>query len=222
METRRAVLWDFDGVLFPTEGLRDRTHQAVVEQCGGQTHPNFYKEIGGGGRAHEEVRAEFIRASGIAVCEERYTRLFQKLLRCKLPDLDPTPGVAELLAAWQAELYLQAVVSSSPRAEVLPTLVRAGLSPFFEAVVCGDDVARRKPAPDGYLAALRNLEICPAQAVAIEDSCSGIKAACAAGLQVIACRHEYNRAHDFTGANLVICSFTRQAKVLKLYLDLAT
>lgn len=220
METKRAVLWDFDGVLFPTEELRDQTHQEVVKRSGGQISPNFYKETGAAGRAHEDVRKQFIRASGITASSEKYTRLFQKILRQKLPNLVPTPGVAELLSALQAKGYLQAVVSSSPRSEVLPTLVRSGFAPFFTTVVCGDEVARKKPAPDGYLTALGDIEMHPAQAVAIEDSRSGIEAALAADLRVIAFRHEYNQDHDFVGANLVIDSFTRQARALKLYLGL--
>lgn len=215
MDTRRAVLWDFDGVLFPTEELRDQVHRAVVKRFGGQISPDFYKEIGGAGRAHEEVRAKFIRASGTAVCEEGYTRVFQQILMRKLLDLDPTPGVAELLAALQAKGFLQAVVSSSPRSEVLPTLVRAGLSPCFETVVCGDDVARCKPAPDGYLLALEDLEVHPAQAVAIEDSWSGIEAARAASLRVIAFRHEYNQDHDFSKASGIITTFEGLEEILE-------
>lgn len=220
MENKRAVLWDFDGVLFPTEELRDQVHQEVVGRFGGHISPDFYKEIGGAGRAHDEVRGEFIRASGITASPEKYTRILQKILRQKLMSLVSTPGVWELLSALQAKGYLQAVVSSSLRSEVLPALIKAGLASFFSTVVCGDEVARKKPAPDGYLMALEDLEIHPAQAVAIEDSRSGIDAALAADLRVIAFRHEYNEGHDFVGANLVIVSFTRQARVLRLYLGL--
>jgi beta-phosphoglucomutase-like phosphatase (HAD superfamily) len=47
-------------------------------------------------------------------------------------------------------------------------------------------VARGKPAPDVYLEALRRLGTPPAEAAAIEDSASGLRAARAAGVRVIA------------------------------------
>jgi beta-phosphoglucomutase-like phosphatase (HAD superfamily) len=56
---------------------------------------------------------------------------------------------------------------------------------LFDAVIPGDRVARGKPAPDGYVAALQHLQMAPAQAIAVEDSRHGIAAARAAGLTVI-------------------------------------
>ncbi|MBI4050308.1 MAG: HAD family phosphatase [Candidatus Doudnabacteria bacterium] len=205
---RRAVLWDFDGVLFPTEGLRDETHQEVVHALGGQISPDFYRKIKGAGRAHEEVRAEFIQASGIKATPEKYTRIFQKVFQQKLRSLAPTPGVMKTLCRLQTRRYLQAVVSSSPRLEVLPPLVRAGLVPFFDTVVCGDDVIRPKPAPDGYLKAVADLETQSLAGVAVEDSWSGVEAASTAGLKVITFRHEYNLDHDFSKACQVVIELT--------------
>ena len=60
-----------------------------------------------------------------------------------------------------------------------------GLKGYFSAVVCGNDVAAAKPAPDVYL---RALELCGAeagQAAAVEDSDTGIAAAKAAGLYCV-------------------------------------
>jgi beta-phosphoglucomutase-like phosphatase (HAD superfamily) len=52
--------------------------------------------------------------------------------------------------------------------------------------VSSEEVERGKPAPDVYLEACRRLEVVPARAAAIEDSSNGIRAAVAAGLQVVA------------------------------------
>ena len=64
----------------------------------------------------------------------------------------------------------------------------------FDAVVCGGDVARLKPAPDAYREALRRLDIEPAAALAFEDSANGIHSAQGAGLAVVATPTWYSRA----------------------------
>ena len=61
-----------------------------------------------------------------------------------------------------------------------------GLTPFFEATVSSEEVARGKPAPDVFLEAARRLDVPPQRCAAIEDSGNGLRAAHAAGMRVIA------------------------------------
>ena len=61
-----------------------------------------------------------------------------------------------------------------------------GLADAFDTVVSADELARSKPHPDPYLAAIESLQLSPRHTVAIEDSVTGIAAAHAAGIGVIA------------------------------------
>jgi beta-phosphoglucomutase-like phosphatase (HAD superfamily) len=70
--------------------------------------------------------------------------------------------------------------------------------------VTGDQVARRKPAPDVYLEAARRLGVEPARAIAIEDSAPGIAAARAAGMKAIAIPHWLTERHDLGSADLTV------------------
>jgi beta-phosphoglucomutase-like phosphatase (HAD superfamily) len=65
-------------------------------------------------------------------------------------------------------------------------LDRLELTSAFQVTVSSEEVARGKPAPDVYLEAARRLGVPPSACVAIEDSASGIRAAHAAGMRVIA------------------------------------
>jgi len=69
---------------------------------------------------------------------------------------------------------------------VVRTTERLGLRGLFGAIVTGDDVVRRKPAPDVYLEAARRLGVAPERCVAIEDSANGMRSAKAAGMRVVA------------------------------------
>ena len=96
----------------------------------------------------------------------------------------PMAGAVELVAGLRGRIPL-AVASNSPRALVDLALERGGLADGWGATVCGDEVAELKPAPDVYLEACRRLAVRPADAVALEDSPTGVASARAAGLFVI-------------------------------------
>jgi beta-phosphoglucomutase len=95
----------------------------------------------------------------------------------------PETAAAVRAAAGRAGL---AVVSGALREVVEAVLAGAGLNGLFDAIVTAEDVERGKPDPAGYLRALELLDVPAADAVAIEDSESGIAAAKAAGLYVVA------------------------------------
>ena len=81
------------------------------------------------------------------------------------------------------ELPWGIVTSAGARLATL-LLRRAGLQ-APAVVVSGDDVARNKPAPDGYLQAARRLNVAPSRALVIEDTPAGIAAGLAAGCDVL-------------------------------------
>jgi beta-phosphoglucomutase-like phosphatase (HAD superfamily) len=64
-------------------------------------------------------------------------------------------------------------------------LGHVGLLEHFSAIVCRDDVANPKPAPDPFLIAAERLGLAPAECLALEDSYHGITAAHAAGTMPI-------------------------------------
>ncbi|THA71590.1 HAD family phosphatase [Streptomyces sp. A0958] len=103
-----------------------------------------------------------------------------------LVDQDPVtmPGAAALvrLAARHRPL---AVASNCPRTMVESCLGRAGLLTCFEHVVVAGDDVRPKPEPDVYRVAARLCGVPPEEALAVEDSLTGMESARRAGLRVI-------------------------------------
>ena len=132
---------------------------------------------------------------------EAYHAEKRKIFDDVLP-AEPMRGIAELLAAIRAAGIPAAVASSSPRSWVARGVDLLGIRAFFGAFVSGDDVQRRKPAPDIYLEAARRLGVEPARSVAIEDSSPGIAAARAAGMKTVAIPHWLTEKHDLAGADL--------------------
>ena len=62
------------------------------------------------------------------------------------------------------------MVTNKPTEFTLPLLQRTGLAGFFDAVVCGDTCARRKPDPDQVQHACDLLGVAVNEAVTIGDS----------------------------------------------------
>jgi putative hydrolase of the HAD superfamily len=98
------------------------------------------------------------------------------------------------------------IASSSTRAWVLGHLGRLGLAACWHTVKTREDVARPKPAPDLYVAAVDALGVFPQEAVALEDSPNGIAAAKSAGLRCVAVPNPLTAGMDLSGADLRITS----------------
>jgi HAD superfamily hydrolase (TIGR01509 family) len=113
------------------------------------------------------------------------------------------PGVQSLMDAWQAEGRRMAITTTTSRSNV-DALLGVHLGPRwrdrFAAVVCGEDVRVKKPDPEVFEVALRQLGIGPLQAVAIEDSPGGVAAARAAEVPVIVTRSAYFERATLEGA----------------------
>jgi HAD superfamily hydrolase (TIGR01509 family) len=111
-------------------------------------------------------------------------------------------GLREFLIAHRAAPM--GVASNAEPANVEFILDRAGLRPFFTAVVDGSEVANPKPHPEIYLRLADILEVPPPDCVVLEDSYIGVQAARAAGMRVVGIRTTHD---DLPGTNLTADNF---------------
>jgi len=118
------------------------------------------------------------------------------------------PGIRRLTEEAAAAGWTLAVASTSAEASVRAVLTHA-VGPELAAgfrVFAGDIVPAKKPAPDIYLHALRELGAETSDTLVIEDSANGLRAALAAGLATLVTVSSYTAAEDFDGAALVVSS----------------
>ncbi|MEU1350698.1 HAD family phosphatase [Streptomyces sp. NPDC005776] len=103
-----------------------------------------------------------------------------------LVDQNPVtmPGAAALVRLAARSLPL-AVGSNCPRSMVEACLGRAGLLTCFDHVVVAGEEIRPKPEPDIYGEAARLCGVRPEEALAVEDSLTGMESARRAGLRVV-------------------------------------
>jgi mannitol-1-/sugar-/sorbitol-6-phosphatase len=176
MDTRRAVLFDVDGVLLDSTAA----HQAVWRQwaCSHGLHIATVLAACAGRRPEDTVRAV---APHLDPGTER--QALDTLTRSCQVAVPALPGAARLLCSLPADRW--AIVTSGSAWYVREMFGRLRL-PLPRIQIYGEDVAHSKPAPDGYLLAARELGVDPGRCLVIEDSPAGVLAGKAAGCAVIA------------------------------------
>jgi HAD superfamily hydrolase (TIGR01509 family) len=117
------------------------------------------------------------------------------------------PGSVELVRSLVDADIRVAVATTGRRAWVEPLLSQLLGDDIVEVLVAGDDVTQLKPDPEVYSLALARLNLSAANALAVEDSAIGLRAALAAGLSTIVVTNGYTVGQDFSGAATVLNSY---------------
>lgn len=220
----RALIFDCDGVLADTE--RDGHLPAFNETFAHFELPVRWSEddyaevlrIGGGKeRLASLLTPAFVEAAGLPqdeAAQQDLVRQWHKektgryTAKVRAGELPGRPGIARIVDEAHAAGWILAVASTSAEESVRAVLEHA-VGPAAAAwfsVFAGDVVPRKKPAPDIYVLALDQLGVDASDAVVVEDSANGLRAALAAGLTTVVTVSSYTTDEDFTGAALVVDS----------------
>jgi HAD superfamily hydrolase (TIGR01509 family) len=181
--TVEAVIFDLDGVLIDTEPEWEQVRREFV--------------LGNGGRWPEDAQS---RLMGMSTAE--WAHYLSDDLGVGRPDAEVAESVIDRMAErYRRHLPLMpgalaavdrlggrwklGLASSSPRRLIDLFLSLSGRPAAFSVTVSADEVARGKPAPDVYLAAIERLGVAAGRGLAVEDSSNGVRAAVAAGLYCV-------------------------------------
>jgi HAD superfamily hydrolase (TIGR01509 family) len=181
---RRALIFDYDGVLADTEPLYWRSWADVLTPYGVQLTWADYCCIGRGVPALQMCQS--IQKRGILIGGAEFSQMNLEVKRrvrtCCLAN-SPIPERTVALLAMLG-IYQIGLVTSSARSEVEPVIRACGIYERFDAFVFGEDTIAHKPAPDPYLLIAQKLEV--DTGTAFEDSEVGLKSAETAGFNVVA------------------------------------
>ncbi|GAA1959319.1 HAD family hydrolase [Microbacterium aquimaris] len=174
-----AVLWDMDGTLVDTEPYWMAAETPLIESYGGTwSHEQALQLVG----LALEDSAGILQSAGVRMSRKDIVDHLTADVMTQLSTkgVPFRPGARELLRALRDAGLKTALVTMSMRrmADHVTSLIGFDA---FDVVVGGDDVARPKPYPDPYLQACEALGVSSAEAVAIEDSPTGVRAGAASG-----------------------------------------
>ena len=180
-----GVVFDMDGLMFDTETLTYELQKPIMEQKGITYTLDWYKQTVG--KRTEDIVPLFKELCGEdfdydefrAQCREAYQK------RTDEYGVPIKKGLFELLDYLKEKGIKIALATSTTEPSAARTLRISGTLPYFDALVCADDVKRGKPHPDPFLKAAEKLGFKPENCLALEDSINGIKSAYAAGMVTV-------------------------------------
>ncbi len=216
-----AVMIDLDGTLLDTVpdlaaaagrmlaalGLPART-QAEVRNYIGKGIPTLVQRClqASAGAA----RAGVLQAEALALFEKFYCEESGRRSAVY-------PGVLEGLAQFRAMRLRMACVTNKAARFTVPLLDQTGLAPWFELVVSGDTLARKKPDPMQLTYICAEFALAPAEVLLIGDSANDALAARAAGCPMVCVSYGYNEGgnvHDLD-CDAIVTSLFEAANILK-------
>jgi len=177
------VIFDCDGVLIDSERLAVKIDVVVFRELGWPlSEAELIERFVGVSDRDTRLALEAQLGRRLPVDWHRpFWRLYQEAFEAKLAPVD---GVLEVLE----QITIPSCVASSGTHEYLRYML--GLTGLYERfagrIFSAEEVAAGKPAPDLFLHAAQQMGATPAACVVVEDSSSGVQAARAAGMRVLA------------------------------------
>ncbi|MGA2995667.1 HAD-IA family hydrolase [Bradyrhizobium sp.] len=215
----RALIFDVDGTLAETEEVHRQAFNAAfvkakLDWCWG---PAAYKDLLRVAGGKERIRAfDRLRGGSSGLSEAEIvelhrikTTIYAELIAsggCPL-----RPGVEALLTSALRRGQRLAIATTTSRGNIDALLASAlgnDWADSFAAIVAGDEVPNKKPAPDVYFKVLSRLNLAASECLGIEDSGIGLAAASCAGIPVLISRSGYFRDDDFSAALLAVDDLT--------------
>ena len=179
----RALLFDLDGTLAETDTLHFEGWLNLLDKQGIEADWDFYQRRVSG-RLNPDIAADLLPH----LSETEAGRLLDEKeaeFRRRTSELVPLPGLTEALKESRRRGMATALVTNAPAENARAMTEALDLAGFFDAEVLAADLSAGKPDPIAYSTALERLGVAAEEALAFEDSPSGIASAVGAGITTV-------------------------------------
>lgn len=213
MTTVRAVLFDLDGTL--VDSLPE-IHSGVCAVCHRLNVDAPSKEavasmIGRGvGVLVERLKHYLALSDSVVTYKEMLDLLVEEWSITNGEKIEFFPGVLNAIQDLRKEGIRTALVTNKLRTLTEDFLKIRKIEKLFDAVVCGDDCDKAKPAPDMLIRAMKQLGVTPEETLMVGDSRNDALAARAAGVKVALVETGYNEG-------MGISEWAREAGFSRIY-----
>lgn len=199
-----AVLFDMDGLLLDSERLALAILTRSARDLGIDWDENVGLAMVGRNRRDSDALLDrrYPGDPRIPLLQDEFRRRYDEHIAQH--GVATKPGAVALIDLLERHAVPRAVATSTQHQRAARKLARVGLLERFDALIGGDQVARGKPAPDIFLAAAFALRVAPADCVVLEDSNAGVRAALAAGMNVVMVPDVLPPEPDLAGQGLAV------------------
>ncbi len=197
-----------DGVIVDTEPVHKYAYFRHFEELGIDVTDELYASFTGNSTKNvfQKIKDRFGITTEVNDLVLRKRSLFNDAFDTK-PDLELIPGVERLIKDLHANGFELILASSASKSTISRVFNRFQLHDYFSHKVSGEDFPKSKPDPAIFLHAASLSRHTKEECVIIEDSTSGVKAACAAGIYCIGYNSENSKLQNLEGASTFVDDF---------------
>jgi HAD superfamily hydrolase (TIGR01509 family) len=203
MKNLRLLIFDMDGVVLNSEPLHEEARQSMFRKYHIVQGKDFPKAVGfsASGFWRRVIEQQGIDADPMDLQAEQYAQVEEQIRKLGIRPID---GAIQAFD-WAKQHGLKlAIASSSTQPLVDHALELIGVKDYFDIILSGDDVHHKKPDSEIYQRVLELAGISPEDAIAVEDTSSGVVAAQGAGLYCFGFHNPGSGNQDLSHADKVI------------------
>ncbi len=208
--TIKAIVFDFDGTLMDTETCAYDAFCGIYAEHGHKLALEAWA-VGIGTQGAFDPYEHLEGLLGGPLDRIAIKARFEEAHEANLAKTALLPGVLDRLQEARRLGLAIGLASSSNRTWIERHLEQQGIRQYFQVIRSSDDVERVKPDPALYRLAIEALGVRANEAIAIEDSVNGLRAAKAAGLYGIAVPNQVTAIMNFAEANLIVNSLEERS-----------
>lgn len=204
----KYIIFDMDGVLVDSEPVIMKAAEDALRSGGIKGgRQDFIPYIGSG--EENFIIGPCVSRGRPDLIDELMERMFENFEK-NVGDMQVFPSAKPLINELISRGKTLALVSSAAYRKLIVSLKAAEIMPeCFSVLLSGSDVTEKKPSPQPYLMAAKNLKANPKDCIVIEDAVSGVKSAKAAGMSCFAVTTSFTEAElraagaDYVGSDII-------------------
>ncbi|WP_431027736.1 HAD family hydrolase [Lysinibacillus sp. LZ02] len=193
----KAIIFDFDGTIIDTETAWYTVFKDAYEQYGVELSLDTYSQCLGTSLHSFNPYTYLSTHHNISMDLDAFRKIIHQNHTELMKKESMRPGILTLLQEAKAAGLKIGLASSSHRAWIDQFVNLLEIGEYFDCYCTADTVKHVKPDPELYLQALEQLGVQANEAIAIEDSPNGARAAVAAGLHTLVIKNTITKQLPF-------------------------
>lgn len=198
----KAIIFDFDGTIIDTETAWYEALRIAYEEHGVELSLELYSQCIGTDLSSFDPYEYLVTEKKLPIDLDQFKEHIRQQHSAFMEKEQMRDGVLDWLQKAKASGLKLGLATSSHRPWIDRHAEQLGIGDYFECIRTADNVAKVKPNPELYLQVLEGLGVAPEEAIAIEDSPNGARAAAAAGIKCIVVPNGVTRSLTFDDSEL--------------------